>query len=63
MIFASLATPENPIEPLSFPTAMPATCVPCSHSQVSEVLQFTPEPAAVDSDTPPGQSEVAVSGE
>ena len=36
---------------------MPATWVPCVQP-LTEVLQFTPEPAAVLAVTPPGQTEL-----
>ena len=54
IILLSLATPSTLVEVL-FPAAIPATCVPWSQPDI-EAEQFTPEPDAVDEDTPPGQT-------
>ena len=56
MMDASLATPEKSGP---FPATIPATCVPWSHADALGSLQFSPEPAAVDSVMPPGHREVA----
>src|SRR5215813_4120778 len=52
-----LATPLGgcPLWSCAFsPTAMPATCEPCSHPSQA-ILQLAPEPGAVEDEAAPGQ--------
>src|SRR3982751_7081437 len=57
MMSASRATPKL-LTP-SLAAAMPATCVPCSQPKSEQLI---PEPGAVDSHTPPGQTDVEEPG-